>query len=276
MISVIIPAFNSSGTIQRCVDSVRNSTFIDLEIICVDDGSTDDTLEKLNTIAFNDSRIRVLHQENGGVSSARNYGLQCATGDYIAFVDSDDYVLPHIYETMFKAIISNSADIVCCNYYHGYAKGGNKRQFSHNYVEGIVAGHHNISERIISYMIFGDGNTIGLPSPFNKLYRAELIRNNSICFDTGRFHGEDWLFNLYAFNKAEIVKFISDPLYVYVINEGTLVSRFNPNAVLQMMNNDAIFKSDFNQFDYEGIRYAKYIMNVSHNIKVSVYSKVRN
>ncbi len=276
MLSIIIPAYNSASTIERCLASVCNSTFTDLEILCVDDGSTDDTLEKLHAFALKDSRVIVLHQENGGVSSARNHGLQCAKGDYIAFVDSDDYVLPHMYETMVNAIMLTSADVVCCNYFHGTNNGGYIRQLSHNYAEDIVVGHENISERIIANMIFGDGNTIGLPSPFNKLYRAKLICKNSISFDTDRFHGEDWLFNLHIFNNANVVKFISDPLYVYVQHKGSLVSRFNPNVVHQMMNNDKIFKTVFNQFNYDGFRYAKCIMNAAYSIKVSLYSNVRN
>ena len=110
-ISVVIPIYNVEKYIERCIDSVLNQTYMNLEIILVDDGSPDRCGEICDNYAQIDKRIRVIHKENGGLSSARNAGLRIATGDYISFVDSDDWIEPHMYETLLKNAINYKAQI---------------------------------------------------------------------------------------------------------------------------------------------------------------------
>ena len=114
LISVIIPVYNAEKYLNRCLDSVLNNTYKNLEVILVDDGSTDMSGRICDEYAKKDCRIRVLHKENGGTARARNTGLKIAKGDYIAFVDNDDFVHPCFYEYMLSSMESSSADVAIC------------------------------------------------------------------------------------------------------------------------------------------------------------------
>ena len=115
LISVIIPVYNVEQHLNRCVDSVINQTYKDLEIILVDDGSTDNSGKICDEYALKDNRIKVIHKQNGGVSSARNAGLDIAKGHYIGFIDSDDFIVLDMYEFLYDLLVKNDADISCCN-----------------------------------------------------------------------------------------------------------------------------------------------------------------
>lgn len=112
-LSIIIPVYNTAAFLPQCLDSLLRQTFTDLEIICVDNNSTDNSLEILRQYAQKDSRLRVLQQPLPGQSNARNMGLDCATGDYIGFMDSDDEIAPQYYETLYRAALETRADVVC-------------------------------------------------------------------------------------------------------------------------------------------------------------------
>lgn len=119
-ISVIIPVYNTEQYLEKCIQSVLNQTYTNLEIICVDDGSTDNSGAILDAFAKKDSRLKVIHKENGGVSAARNDALCIATGDWIGFVDSDDYIEADMYATMLATNEGQEADIISCGYYLEY------------------------------------------------------------------------------------------------------------------------------------------------------------
>lgn len=122
MISIIIPVYNSEKTLKRCVDSILNQTFNrDIEILLVNDGSKDSSESICLEYQNNDKRIKYFKKENGGVSSARNLGIYEAKGEYIAFVDSDDYVEPNMYEIMLNKISKDGSDIVICGYNEIYS-----------------------------------------------------------------------------------------------------------------------------------------------------------
>lgn len=114
LISVIVPVYNVEKYLDRCIKSIINQTYSNLEIILVDDGSTDNSGRKCDEFALCDDRIKVIHKKNGGVSSARNAGLDIAIGDFIGFVDSDDFIELEMYETLIKNIKENNAEISCC------------------------------------------------------------------------------------------------------------------------------------------------------------------
>ena len=116
LVSVIIPAYNIERYISRCLDSIMAQTYNNLEIIVIDDGSKDQTAEILDDYQKRDSRIIVVHKENGGVSSARNNGLDIATGDYISFVDGDDLIESNMYEILVKILEKEKTDIAHCGY----------------------------------------------------------------------------------------------------------------------------------------------------------------
>lgn len=115
-ISIIIPSYNEENNISRCLDSVLNQTFTDFEVLCVDDGSSDSTFEIIKQYSKNDDRIVPLKNPQKGVSSARNFGIENAKGDFIGFVDSDDFIQPQMYEFLFRAVTENNCDFSVCKY----------------------------------------------------------------------------------------------------------------------------------------------------------------
>ena len=114
-ISVIIPVYNTEKYLKRCVDSVREQTYGNLEIILVDDGSPDGCPQMCDAFAAEDDRIKVIHKENAGVAAARNTGLDVATGEYLTFVDSDDYIAPEMYQSLLDVLMQTDSDIAACN-----------------------------------------------------------------------------------------------------------------------------------------------------------------
>ena len=120
LISVIIPVYNVEKYLRRCIDSVINQTYKNLEIIIVDDGSTDNSSNICDEYTNKDSRVKVVHKENGGLSSARNVGIELAKGDLIAFVDSDDYIELEMYEKLKENMDKYDSDIAICQYYNSF------------------------------------------------------------------------------------------------------------------------------------------------------------
>ena len=123
LISVIIPVYNVEKYLRRCLDSVIAQTYQNLEIICVDDGSIDDSGKICDQYAVRDARIKVIHQENQGLSAARNRGLDAAEGEYIAFVDSDDYILEDMYKKMLDKLLDYSVDLCVCQWQYEFSDG---------------------------------------------------------------------------------------------------------------------------------------------------------
>ena len=126
LISIIVPVYKVEKYLQECVTSIQNQTYRNLEIILVDDGSPDKSGKLCNEYAKRDSRIKVIHKVNGGLSSARNAGLKIAKGEYIGFVDSDDYIRKNMYEKLLDACIQNKTEIAACNY--NYVINGNEKK----------------------------------------------------------------------------------------------------------------------------------------------------
>ena len=116
LLSIIVPVYDVENYLQKCIDSILAQTFTDFELILVDDGSPDNCPALCDAAAAKDARIRVIHQKNGGLSAARNAGLDAARGAWIGFVDSDDYIAPEMYETLYKAVQSTGADLALCDY----------------------------------------------------------------------------------------------------------------------------------------------------------------
>lgn len=115
-VSIVVPVYNTAKYLEKCLNSICSQTYHNLEIILIDDGSTDQSLNICNSFAEKDSRIHVVHQENKGLSNARNKGMELATGSYISFFDSDDYVEPNMIETMLKVSLFHNADVCECSF----------------------------------------------------------------------------------------------------------------------------------------------------------------
>lgn len=232
MISIIIPVYNRINKLSASVKSVLKQTYKDIEIILVDDGSTDGSSELCDKLAFEDDRIKVIHQNNQGVAVARNTGILKASGDYIGFVDSDDLIEPQMYETMYKNLVENSVDLVVCGSKIGqYNK--NTKLISNNinyHFDQLIIGRENILTEILKLL------TGSLMNPvWNKLYKVENIKKYNIKFPKNIPLGEDLLFNLQYYKTIESIKFLSECLYIYIIDEkdGTL-ARYYENKFVYM------------------------------------------
>ncbi len=203
MISVIVPVYNVESYLERCIDSIINQTYQNLEIILVDDGSTDKSGEICDIYAQRDIRVKSIHKKNGGAATARNKGLKIAKGAYIGFVDSDDYIDPDMYESLLK-YLDKEIDIVTCGRYLVYPPNtcGLKRKIlcadkvtKYSKVQAI--------EELIKTEIFAYGVN-------EKLYRKELF--NEIKFPCGRV-SEDLPLTYALFNKCRNVVNIGEPKY---------------------------------------------------------------
>lgn len=211
MISVIVPCYNCCTTVERCLESILRQTFENLEVIAVDDGSQDNTLAVLEKIQKKDSRLSILRQSNEGPSSARNHGMKHAKGEFIAFVDSDDWVDENIYSKMLESARENSSDMVICNYAYIYPDGESHECL--HMLSSMYCGHKDIVQGVIRR--FYNGDPTGLASPFNKLYRREFLEKHGLRFDSAYYKGEDWWFNLKCFEQADRISTLPDVLYFY-------------------------------------------------------------
>ncbi len=207
LISIIIPVYNVAEYLPACLESVCSQTYQNLEIILVDDGSTDISGSICDRWAERDSRIRVIHKENGGVSSARNAGIQVSTGDLIGFVDGDDWISEYMYEKLGNAI--SGADIACCGFME-YPMG----DMSVAIPRGTKpAGCFSMPEAAL--YIYQKGGYF--TSIWNKLFRRQIIiqKGNIVLMDTGVSWGEDELWLSQVLSKSKKIAYVPDTLYYW-------------------------------------------------------------
>jgi glycosyltransferase involved in cell wall biosynthesis len=217
-ISIIVPAYNSEKTLKRCIDSIINQTYSNIEIIIVNDGSTDNTKEICDQYAQNDLRIKVIHKNNGGVSSARNEGIKNASGEFIQFIDSDDYIDVNMCERLVKVIKEHNSDLVVCGYKTILGDSISFEPCINKRVDEIADLSGYFSELYKKHLF---------NSPWNKLYKREKI---NFYYDENLSLGEDLLFNLEYLKRSKKISFIEDCLYNYVIgSKNSLTAKYNEN-----------------------------------------------
>lgn len=208
-ISVIIPVYNVEPFLTACLDSVLAQTHRDLEVILINDGSTDASGGICDRYAAEDHRIRVIHQENGGVSKARNRGLELATGELISFIDSDDTLEPEMYELLVRCMEEYHADISHCGYKHLVR---DEIRLVHDTRQIRPQTREEALSCFVSGVLFGGGL-------WNKLFRRNLLEGLSFREDLK--NNEDILFNFEAFSRADRSVFADYALYNYVARFGT-------------------------------------------------------
>ncbi len=207
-ITIIVPVYNIEKQLSICIDSILAQSFKDFELILVNDGSTDKSGNICNQYAKKDKRIKVFHQKNKGVSSARNLGLNEAMGNWCCFVDSDDYVLPQYIESMF-ALICDDAQLIISNI---------------RYVE-IIRDNTTLQEKFaIDYML--NNNLFALSNPTAKLYNIKTVKENRIFFPVGINMGEDSIFLMRYIKEVKFISFCTDANYIPVGHEGHLSSKY--------------------------------------------------
>ena len=218
-ISVIVPVYNVAADLPRCLDSILAQTYPNIEIVAVDDGSPDNSGEILDCYAAKHPNIRVVHKENGGVTSARLRGIQEATGEWIGFVDGDDEIETDMYERLLENAKKYGADISHCGYQMHFTDG--RVNYFHN--TGII--REQDSNTAIRDLLEG---TLVEPGLWNKLYQRELFQGLSQRMDPTIRINEDLLMNYYLFSAAEKAVFEDWCPYHYIVREGS-VSRAKLN-----------------------------------------------
>ena len=210
VISVIVPIYNAEKYIEECVSSIINQSFPDFELLLIDDGSTDSSGALCDSFAEKDSRIKVFHKQNGGVSSARNLGIEKSVGEWIAFVDSDDFIGNNYLKSLFENTLD--CDIVSCGFVVTDENG--KKIKTKKNPEGTF-----YKKNIVDIV----NNDWIVTSPWAHLIKASLIKDNSIKFYENRSMGEDTIFVLSCLDKAGCIRNIPELLYYY---------RTTPNSLL--------------------------------------------
>lgn len=215
LISVVVPIYKVEAYLPKCVESIRNQTYHNLEIILVDDGSPDHCGELCDKYASEDARIKVIHKKNGGLSDARNAGIEIATGAYIGFVDSDDYIHPQMYEALYDGIQKNNADIAICRYQ-------NVKEEENIFVEEMKNAKwvtlSNDQEKF-DYSL-GEFTTVCFTVAWNKLYKAELFEE--IRYPYGKIH-EDEFTTYKTIDLANRIAYTEENLYFYVQRQGSIM-----------------------------------------------------
>ena len=209
-LSVIVPVYNVEPYIHKCVDSILNQTYTNLEVILVDDGSPDNCGKICDEYAEKDSRVKVIHKKNGGLSDARNAGIDIAAGDIISFVDSDDYIEPYMYQEMIDYMQLNNLDIVCAD--TNQVK-GNKIKYKPRYKENKIWEKNEALYEILN------GNLDN--SAVNKIYKRRVMGN--IRFPKGRVY-EDVATTYKFIYNADKIGYLSRPYYYYIKRSGSIVS----------------------------------------------------
>lgn len=236
-VSIVIPVYNVEGYLSECLDSLINQTLKDIEIICINDGSTDNSLEILNDYAQKDNRIKVIDKENEGQGVARNLGIELAQGEFIGFVDPDDWVEPEIYEQMYNQAKKLSSQIVLCDY-KKYLEDDDKFIDVNIFRKAVsltkskavkIQTGENLDKKLL------DSSILVSPSyTINAIYEINLLKNNDIKYSNLRCY-EDVLFNLKTRVLAQRISYINNAFYCYRIRTSSTL-RANDKRYIDLIN----------------------------------------
>lgn len=227
-ISVIIPIYNVEQYLKRCVDSVLSQKEISLEIILVDDGSTDSSGRICDDYAANYANVKCIHIENGGPATAKNRGYDIAKGNYVAFIDSDDEIKPEMFSTMLQSGYQHDADIVCCNYIQ-VDEDGNMSHTQHTGQEYVLNQDEALKAILIKDKIYSQCWT--------KIYKRETMDTYHVRNTEGLKTEEDFIYNIQAFACSKTVCIVDKPLYIYTHRKKSLSKDYYRNHINQYIDN---------------------------------------
>ena len=276
--SVIIPVYNVEKYINRCLKSILSQRYNDLEIILIDNGSTDRSGSICDIYANEDANISVYHIENHGVGSARNFGLSKARGEFIYFVDSDDYLVGNLFAE-FEDKLTPDLDLLVFSYYNSFEqemteKNRKKKILPYNGSYDKYDFSKIFKDLFLSDMLY---------TVWNKLYRREFLIENNISFEQYEL-GEDVRFNLNAYRTVNKVYLSQDSYYVYVIGrKGSAMSSYNPKRLQYQLQElelvDSLLKDwNIDSSNLDNTVKARILMSNIHNIskqKLPVIKKVK-
>ena len=295
-VSIIVPVYNVENYIERCLNSLVNQTFKDIEIITINDGSTDKSLELLNKYAKEDIRISVIDLGDEGVSYCRNLGIEKANGKYIMFVDSDDWIDSSMVEVMYKKAEENNLDLVMCSYIREFKDHSKEKIF--NLPQEIIYKDNEVKNELLRKLVGPIKEELSNPemldalgTVWGKLYRTDILKENKIKFVDLKEIGsaEDTLFNIFTFNYLSKVMFLNKPMYHYWRdNPKSVTSQYNPKLkeqrkVFFKYISDFIKENNFGQVFKEALnnRICTSVLGLgliecSKNNKISRINKIKN
>ena len=295
-VSIIVPVYNVENYIERCLNSLVNQTFKDIEIITINDGSTDKSLELLNKYAKEDIRISVIDLGDEGVSYCRNLGIEKANGKYIMFVDSDDWIDFNMVEVMYKKAEENNIDLVMCSYIREFKDHSKEKIF--NLPEEIIYKEDKVKNELLRKLVGPVKEELSNPemldalgTVWGKLYRADIFKENKINFVDLKEIGsaEDTLFNIFTFNYLKKVMFLNKSMYHYWRdNPKSVTSQYNSKLkeqrkVFFKYISDFIKENNFEQVFEEALnnRICTSVLGLgliecSKNNKISGINKIKN
>ena len=268
LLSIIVPVYKVAPYLKEGLDSVLNQQVQDIEVICVNDGSTDSSLYILNDYALNDKRVKVLSQINRGVSVARNVGIDNASGEYITFFDPDDIVSSDMYERMLEKCISHRLDLIICAF--------KTSQSDIPVIHDFLKDQKVSPARLISHCPNWHSSS-ALCFSWRMIFRTELIKANGIYSHPEISIGEDALFNMTVLCHSKNTYYLPEPLYRYRISDSsTMTAKFKPNLErslsLQFSEQESLMENNkdirFNKRDfYEDVvkRYTQMLFNNLRN-----------
>jgi len=259
LISIIVPVYNVEKYLRKCIDSIINQTYENIDIILIDDGSTDSSSEICNEYSKKDKRIKVIHKENRGVSSARNEGIKHARGEWITFIDSDDWIEKNFCEILLKKVLETKSDVALC----GYNRINNKK------TEKINAKNRELIFNCNEYLIKSLNPQTGFGFCHMKLIKKEILKG--IYFNENIVVGEDALFNVMISQNIKKAIFVEQALYNYRINNQSVVRKYDENyANKYLLAMNEIKKYLFEKYKDDEIQQNYYNFVAFHILLIAV------
>lgn len=216
-VSIIVPIYNAQKTLERCIESILNQDFSDFELLLIDDGSKDDSGKICDVYAKKDHRVRVIHKENSGVSASRNLALQEAKGEYLQFLDADDWITPNATRLLVESLEQNHCDMVIADFYRVI-----KERLSH---KGSIDEDGVLSREEFANFMMENPADFYYGVLWNKLYKKSIIEKQQLCMNPKISWCEDFMFNLEYIRHCENIFVLQVPIYYYVKTKGSLVSQ---------------------------------------------------
>lgn len=227
-ISIIIPVYNVEHYLKRCVDSVLHQENVSFEIILVDDGSTDSSGKICDKYAKEHTKVRCIHTPNAGPSTAKNIGYDVSSGDYVAFIDSDDEVKPNMFSEMLQSAYLHNADIVCCNYIQ-IDEEGNYSHTEHTGQNFVLTQDEALKAILIKDKIYSQCWT--------KIYKRKTMQENGVRNTEGLKTEEDFIYNIQAFACSKTICIVDKPLYIYTHRIKSLSKDYYRDHISQYIDN---------------------------------------
>ena len=264
-VSVIVPVYNGEKCVKRCADSILNQDYPELELILVDDGSRDRSWEIMRAIAAGDHRVKAIHQENGGVSSARNRALAAASGTYVQFADVDDWLPMDATKMLVREMEAQSAELVVGDFYR--VVDGNVSEKGSIEMGGALTLQQYANAMMLSPADLYYGVL------WNKLYRRDIIEQYSIRMDENISYSEDMIFNLEYLLHVKSVAILKAPVYYYQYTKGSLVDQsLNLSSTIKMKKSVIGYYNEFFKKTFDAPSYQErlpviygYLLAVSHD-----------